>query len=358
MDEKDLEIADALIARQIDIFRSTAGQRVEVLKILKRLEDDLLELLVYSGRKLSDATRADKAALLKQAQDVIAQYYGEASDEVGQSLAGFGEFEAKATAASLALGFAGSVEPALPAEGFFKTLLRDTLIQGAPSADWWNRQAGDTAFRFANELRQGVAANESNAQIIRRVRGTAAEPGVMGLSRANAAALVQTSIQTVASASRFETFGENEDLLKGYAQISTLDGHTTIICVAYSGKEWDLKLRPLGHDLPFVSAKGSSTGTPRHWSCRSLISVITKSFAELGLDVPEFKRSTRAASGGPVAAGTTFEQFIDRKGAKFTDELLGPGRAELYRDKKITLSQLLDQSGRPLTLAELQKKYD
>jgi hypothetical protein len=356
--EPDEIIADALIGRTVDMFRFTAHERAAVLVMLKRLEEDLLELLVFSGRKLSDATRADKAALLKQAQTLINDYYGEASDMIGRNLAGLGELEGAATAASLGAAFAGAIKPALPPQGFFKSLLSNTLIDGAPSADWWKRQAGDVAFRFGNEVRQGVAAAETNAQIIRRIRGTAAAPGVMQIARSNAAALVQTSVQTVANAARFETFNANEDVIKGWRQLSTLDGHTTLVCVAYSGKEWNKKLEPIGgHDLPFVSPKGAVTGTPRHWNCRSLMSVITKTFAEMGIDLPEFKPTTRSATGGPVAANTTFEQFIDRKGAKFADELLGPGRAELYRDKKITLSQLLDQSGRPLSLDELRKRY-
>jgi hypothetical protein len=359
MDQDEL-IADELIARQIDIFRFTASERAAVLRILKTLEDELVELLFYSGKALSETTRADKAALLRQAQAVIAQYYGQISDEVGANLAGLGEFEAKATAATLAAGFAGAVAPKLPTQGFFANLVRDTLITGSPSADWWKRQAGDMTFRFGNEVRQGIAAAESNAQIIRRVRGAEGVPGLMDLARHNAAALVQTSVQTVAGAARMETFERNDEIIKGYRQLSTLDSHTTPVCVAYSGKEWDLKKAPLGgHGLPFVNLpNGSTTGTPRHWNCRSLITVIPKSFRELGLDVPDFQPSTRAASGGPVASSTTFEQFIDRKGKAFADDLLGPGRAELYRDGKISLTQLLDQHGRPLTLAELRARYE
>ncbi len=358
MDPTDERIADDLIGRQIDIFRFTAHERAVVLQILKTLEEDLIELLFHSGKKLTDIGRADKAAILRQAQEVIAQSYGETADAVAADLAGLGQFEAKATAASLGAAFASAIKPALPTEGFFKSLVSNTLIDGAPSAAWWKRQQGDVAFRFASAMRQGLAAAETNDQIIRRVTGTKADPGVMGIARNNAAALVQTSVQTLSNAARFETFNANEDILKGYRQLSTLDGHTTVICVAYAGKQWDLKREPIGHDLPFVSPKGAVSGTPRHWNCRSLISVITKSFKELGLDIPEWKPKTRSASGGPVAAGTTFEQYIARQPAGFAAELLGEGRAELYRDRKITLSQLLDQTGRPLTLAELRAKYE
>jgi hypothetical protein len=182
--------------------------------------------------------------------------------------------------------------------------------------------------------------------------------GIIPIARHNAAALVQTSVQTIANQARMDTFEASGDVIKGYRQLSTLDSHTTPTCVAYSGKEWDRNKNPVGHSLPFVSPKGSPTGTPRHWNCRSVITPITKTFRELGLDIDEFKPSTRAASGGPVAATETFDQYLKRRGDKFADDLLGPGRAQLWRDKKITLTQLLDQSGHPLTLKELRRLYD
>lgn len=369
--DKDQQIADDLIGRQIDIFRFSASERQAVLKILKRLEEDLVQLLFYSGKALTDIGRADKARLLKQAQEIIEQYYEQMGASAAEGLAGIGRFEAQRTAASLATAFAGMIEPGLPTEGYFKVLVRDTLISGAPSGTWWERQAGDTSFRFANEVRQGLAAGETNAQLVQRIRGRAAGfkmvdgkrvyefvGGVMGISTANANSLVQTSVQTVANASRFETFKQNDDVIKGYSQLSTLDGHTTLVCVGYSGKEWDKDLKPVGHTFPFVSEHGAQSGTPRHWGCRSLITPKTKTFKELGIDIPEFRASTRAASGGPVAGDTTMKAYLDRRTPAQLDEQLGKGRADLYREGKITLPQLLDQAGRPLTLAQLRAKYD
>lgn len=38
--------------------------------------------------------------------------------------------------------------------------------------------------------------------------------------------------------------------------------------------------------------------------------------------------------------------------------MLGKGRADLFREGKISLNQLLDGQGRELTLKELQQKYN
>lgn len=372
MPTKDQQIADDMIARGIDMLRFAAGERAKVYRILQRLEDDLVELLFYSGKRLSDISRADKARLLRQAQEAITQYYGEASDQMAVSLDGLGRLEAEQMAASLEAAFASAIVPSLPTEGTFKRLIDDTLIQGAPSSAWWKRQAGDVSFRFSTEVAQGIAQAETNDQIIRRIRGEAVgwkmvdgkrvyqfAGGVMETARRNAAALVQTSVQTVANAASLDTLRANEEILKGYKQLSTLDGHTSPTCVAYSGAQWNLKLEPIAPtELPFRNPGGSASGTPRHWNCRSRIQPMTKTFRELGIDIDEPAESTRSSVDGQIAAGTTFDAFLRRKGKQFADDLLGPGRAELWREKKITLQQLLDQSGRPLSLEELRRKYD
>lgn len=356
MTPAERELADTIIARQIDLFRFEAGERRRILAILKRMEDDLIDVLLHA--KLTETSRRDKAALLKQAQDVIESYYGEASDEIGRNLAGMGKVEAQATAAGIGAAFQGAISPQLPTEQFFRSMIGETLIQGAPSASWWERQAGDVAFRFANEIRQGLAQAETNDQIIRRIRGGRGVPGVMGIARNNAAALVQTSVQTISNAARYETFQRNDDIIKGLEQLSTFDSHTTPICVAYSGAQWTLDKKPIAPTtLPFNNPGGAPTGTPRHWGCRSLLRPILKTYRELGLDIDEPARTTRAAAGGPIKADTSFKEFIDRKGRAFTDDLLGLGKAELYREGKITLQQLVDQTGRQLTLEQLQAKY-
>lgn len=365
-------IDDELIARQVQLLRLSAGEKAKIFLLFRQMEEDLIDKLTKGGRKLADISREDKARILRQVQDEISRYYGEVSDDMAATLGEVGRLEATATAASLGNIYAGAIVPALPPEGVLKRLVDNTLIEGAPSAEWWKRQSGDLAFRFKNAVAQGIAAGETNDEIIRRIRGRAAGytvidgkrvynyvGGIMDIARHHAAAQVQTSVMTVANQARMDTFEENDDIIKGYRQLSTLDSHTTPTCVAYSGAEWDRKKQPMGtNKLPFVSPKGSANGTPRHWNCRSVITPITKTFRELGLDIDEVPTSTRSATGGPVAADMSFDSFIKRKGDKFADDLLGPGRAQLWRDGKITLNQLLDQSGRPLTLKQLRRLYD
>jgi len=139
-------------------------------------------------------------------------------------------------------------------------------------------------------------------------------------------------------------------VIRGMMQLSTLDSHTTPICIAYSGAKWDLTGNPIeGNTLPY------NGGCPRHPNCRSIIIPIMRSMKELtGLNIPEKKTGTRASDLGQIKADITFERFLNMHNDEYVNKLLGVGKADLWRKGKITLQQLVDQTGRPLTLKELK----
>jgi len=130
-----------------------------------------------------------------------------------------------------------------------------------------------------------------------------------------------------------------------------MDSHVSEICLAYSGAEWDLAGEPInGNTLPF------NGGTPRHWGCRSVITPITLTFRELGIDAPEHK-GTRASDEGQIRSDITMTEFLKGKDKSYIDDLLGPGRAKLFMDGKLTLPDLLNFQGNPLTLVQLSAKH-
>lgn len=92
-------------------------------------------------------------------------------------------------------------------------------------------------------------------------------------------------------------------------------------------------------------------------NCRSTVIPVLKTLREMGIDRDNFQQTTRASMDGQVAADITFDQFLRGKPQEFADKMLGKGRAELWREGKITLSELLNQRGQPLTLKELAAKY-
>lgn len=208
-----------------------------------------------------------------------------------------------------------------------------------------------------DEIETSVRNGESITQAITRIVGGTVDgvqlPGIMRSTRGRAGALVSTAINAVTTASSLATFQANSDIVKAITQVSTLDNRTSDICIAYSGQSWDiLTLAPVaGSTLPY------NGGTPRHFNCRSRIIPVTKSFRELGIDADELTTGTRASMDGQVPADITFDQWLRKKSKSFADRLLGPTRASLWRRGKITLTQLVDMRGNPMTIEQLEQKF-
>jgi SPP1 gp7 family putative phage head morphogenesis protein len=337
------KLADSAVTRQIRLQRYSAGLRNRVISLLEDTATDIIAKL--SGAK--ELTEINRERLVKQLSDIrqlIDKYYQDIAGLNAAELQDLARIEAEWTLKTINTAVGAEIVSAMPSEKVLGELAKDTLIMGAPSAEWWKRQSGDFQFRFVTEMRMGLAQGETNAQLVKRVRG------VTDITKRNAEALVRTSAQTVAAEARRATFKENDDVIKGIQQVSTLDGRTTDICIAYSGASWDLEGNPInGTSLPY------NGGIPRHWGCRSTEIPITKSFRELGLDIDEFPKGTRSSMDGEVSADLSFADFLKGKSKSFQDDLLGPGRAELWRDGKIALQQLVGGDGNPLTLEQLRK---
>jgi hypothetical protein len=237
-----------------------------------------------------------------------------------------------------------------------KALVSGTLVNGSKPSVWWNRQSIDFRNSFMDTIRTSMRNGESLTQAVARVTGGTVDgvtvPGIMKTTKAKASALAATSMNAVANEAALQSFQANNDVIKAVTQVSTLDNKTSDICVAYSGQTWDVNtLQPvMGGSLPF------NGGPPRHFNCRSRLRPVTMSFKELGIDKDEIPAGTRASMDGQVPADITFNQFLRGKSTQFQDDLLGPARANLWRNDQITLTQLVDMRGNPMTLAQLEAR--
>lgn len=320
---------DASIRFQLDLFRLDASARATILPILDKMERELLGQLATAN--LTEFGKARTNQLLAEVRETVKRYYADVQQELALTTQGVAPIAAKAAQTAIVATSGGIVLGAsLPTETMLASIAGNAIIQGAVQKDWWARQAADTTWRFGTAVRQGMTAGETNAQIISRVRSA------IEISRANAAALVQTSVATVANNARMETFKANEDVIKRYRFVTALDQVVCPICAAAADKTW----KPGDDGMP---------QPPLHYNCRCLL-------------VPEVfdgpQGGTRASEDGQVPASTTFKEFLDRQSSEWQNEVLGTGRAEMYRDGKITLKNLVDGRGRELTLSQLKKKYD
>ena len=342
MNKADRALADKIIAHQIQLMRFTAGEKKKVFNILMQMQTELKAKLL-NGLTTYEKGRVNK--ILNECTAIINTYYS--GIQAKMDLPGLAKTEAAATTKTMAsIGIEGS----MPAAPVLKAMVSETLLTGAPLKDWWAKLGDDVSFKVVSQVRQGVAQGETLQDIITRVVGNPKKgmPGVLEASRRNASTLVHDTVMQITNDAKMAVYRENSDVCKGFEQLSTLDSRTSEICIAYSGAQWDLDGNPInGTTLPFDG------GCPRHPNCRSVLVPILVSYKELGIDVPEIA-GTRASDLGQIPADTSFDTFLKRHDKEYQDELLGPGKAKLWRSGKITLRDLINQDGRTITLKELQ----
>lgn len=230
------------------------------------------------------------------------------------------------------------------------------LIEGASLSDWRRRLATEMLNRVMDRLRVSVANGDSLAQGITAVFGGTVDGvptiGAIEATRRHTHSIVSTAIATVASNARLAAFQANADIVKGFQQVSILDNRTSNTCIAYNGQSWDSQtLEPVfGSTLPF------NGGPPRHFNCRSTLVPILYGWQELGAFGAALPRRLKKRLDGKPPGDISFDQWLRKKSSSFQNKLLGPTRARLWRNGDITLTQLVDMRGRPLTLEQLEAK--
>lgn len=336
--ERSEQIFEGIVSNQMQSLRYDAGLRAEVLGTIDRLADT-----IAGGLAIHESlTPAESRMIIREAKREIDAAYSTISATQRAHMIEFAKAEQEAIAALFR-----KVDAVAEQIANIERIIDKAIIQGAPSAEWWARQAEDFRQRFTDTIRTGMAQGESTAQMARRVRGTKAlkfKDGIAQIARNNAEALVRTSVQQVGADTRMAFFEDNEGLIAAYQHVSVLDGRTSTSCIVRDGLRWKARgKQPIGHNLPFSEML-------LHWNCRRVLVPLLRGEKDLG-------DAKRASMDGQVSANTNFEDFMNNKGRDFQDDVLGVGKAKLWREGKISLTQLLDQRGNTLTLTELRQKY-
>lgn len=207
-------------------------------------------------------------------------------------------------------------------------------IMGAPLQDWFGGLAKAAQTQLTRQIGIGLAEGEPADKIITRVRRT------LDVPRNHAATIVRTASNQVGTQARQTTYEENGGLLKGVKWLATLDTRTSAICRARDGQVYPLDSGPR---------------PPAHPNCRSVVTPIVKSAAELGLRRREITGGTRASMNGQVPRDLTYEQWLKTQDTKAQNEALGTRRAQMWRSGRITMDDMVTKDGRELTLAELEQ---
>ena len=303
---------------------------------LLRLRDEIVTR-IHAEPTAFQAGRLN--ALLEDIDGIIARGFPAVADGIKGGSNALAVSEAKFTVTMY--GKVATTSFALPSEQSLLGAVANskmTVIPGGAgiSIDDALAQFGhSTGDEIAQLIRDRVVLGDTSDQIAREVSR------MMRIERSRKIdTLVRTITNHTAAEARAETDRENAQLLDGYQWVSTLDSSTTLICAGRDGE---------------IYQDGIGPRPPAHWGCRSTtIPVVKKEFSLTGGKLFGERSSHGDDGPKPVGANATYGGWLKRQPADFVDEALGPERSKLFRTGEISIDQFTDNTGRTLTLIELE----
>lgn len=342
------QLQDLAIRHAVFLHRYAKGLEADILKFLKRGEEQTVEklaarlaLIQERGFDIGPKTTERLNRMIEELKVLNDQVYAQVETDLTEQLTALGSseaaFQAKALSASIAIDYTAR----LPSPQLLKSIVTERPIYGRILKPFVAGLSAANMDRIEQNIRDGMATGESIDKIVARIVGTKANgyrDGVAEVSRRSARSMVRTATTHVSNQAAQETWAANESVLKGYRWISTLDTRTTLICAERDGKVYELGKGPV---------------PPAHPSCRSITVGVTKSWQELGVDRAEVSEGTRASMDGQVPKSENFETWLKKQSADRQDEVLGVKRGELFRSGRYKLRDFIDDRGNTITLQEL-----
>ena len=256
-------LLDALVSHQAYLYRLSS---TEINNLLTQFDSLSNEMISKLRDLLDDLSDAEKTALmsgqyttpaLKEVRTLVQTWQASVASGLLESFTvsatALAVYEATYQAKTLA-------EKAIEPNG--KTLLSKAkkvpLSGGVLLDSIFARIADDTRQRVEQVIRDGLSKDQTNQQIIQRIKGRKAlnyQDGLLDQSRSQIATMVRTARSHVSNVALNETYTAiGVEYVKF---IATLDSRTSKICMGYSDKVYK-KDEP--HPVP-----------PLHPNCRSIL---------------------------------------------------------------------------------------
>lgn len=391
------DIFDAQLRHEIAVRRFTAREVRQALEILDRANKDLRAQLAVRLVEGETTTTLRFKEMLKDIRVLRKELFKKLRQTNRKSMVDLAKMEQKFTKQIVELNLPVQLDLNTVSAGQLNALVKTKPFAGGANSartlqKWWKGLEAADATRITESLQLGVVQGESIQQIASRVNG------VVGLTRANAEAVVRTAVNHTVNTSREAFFNANSDIVSALRWTATLDGRTSAICRARDGHFAPLSGNPEGKvPSPLLDPPGARP--PAHPSCRSLMTTVlspegiadimppkpfvrdarTRKFRErdfrkearLNVGAKKWKRmSVSQRNGlikknrlswaqkniGQVPGKTNYDQWLRRQPAKFQNEVLGIGKGKMFR-KGLKLDQFVDRKGKEFTLDELSEQF-
>ena len=341
--EINKELFDFLVHEKLATGRYATQQVSNTLRLLNDSMKDIVAKVVQRGED-GTATAKRLNALIAEISEMIDDTYWAAEKQLHSELGGFALHQTESTAAVLSAQVPVAFSATALNSAQIAAMTDGSPIGGKLLAEWWQSLSTSMATKTAQQIRIGVVSGEGIPQIVRRLTGSARdyEPGIFSIVRRETEAVVRTAVIGISNNAVMATYNQNQDIVKGWVYLGTLDSRLCPQCIPDYGKRYDLGKGPI---------------PPKHINCRCFAAPELRTFRELGVDLDEMPAGKKASAGGVVSSEMTYPEWFKGQSAGVQKDILGARRAKLYQDGNLDIGDFTTDKGRLLTLAQLKDNH-
>lgn len=320
------KLTDDYIKHALKLIRVSNGLNADANFRMRQLARDLKKLL--KGSDIADMNLGQLRKLIAEADGLIY----DALEHIGNT-----QSAATAELVSVEAKWANRIASyeTEATDSAITRAINGLLVKGTPLDDHFTTIADRLSQQVASQIRLGAGAGQSDADIAGRVAGLGLDNrgGVLEGATRNVRGLVDSSTQAAASAGRRATQAANGVTALQWS--AKLDAKVCPNCGERDGKIWQIDGDPVNTDIPYAPA-------PLHDWCRCIELPMELTPEEID-DAPETE---------------TFADWLETQSDADQNEILGNGRADLWRDGKISTSDLIGQNGLVLSLGDLRDSLE
>ena len=328
-------LQDTLTTRSLLLEQVKGGMSNQVAKIYADILNDIEKIVLSSEVDISKVNK-----LINEVNKNLSLDFS----SIGNQLIELAQDEEKFTVNMINDSVGINIASSLASAKVIEKIATQSIVEGAVLSSWFSSLNASLQFDIDREIKLGFTQGETTKEIRDRLQNR------FKINAKNADSVILTATSTIANNIRESVYQENKSLFSEYVHASVLDSRVTEVCAIRDNKRWDFTThKPIGHKLPFRQ-------TPLHFRCRSVLLPIVKGWQELEkeFNIPE---ATRSSIDGQIPQSTSFTNWFEGKGADFQREYLGAKKYELYKQNKLSFTDLFDTRGNPLTVKQLKEKY-
>lgn len=381
------QILNGYIKQQTHLLRYADGLSDELIATLSKTDQPLNDALVSWLSEMEDtrdmATTAGRS-WQKGFEETVASLREPAWDELEETLTE----QLQELAITEAQGAAHIIQGAIPTVLGLQTPPADKLfaivksqpLEGKVLSEWLAKAKRTDVDSIVTQAKAGIIQGQTPIQVTRTIMGNRENDFEDGIAKRKARRDIQTLTRTITNGIQNEAkqalYDANEDIFDQEQFVSTLDSRTTLVCAMNDNKVFKRRTGPMpplhfncrSLRVPFINADrlGNRAFDPstekslvkEYAEQNNLEGVTSRDKLPRGTkgDFDAWARKRRRELIGQVPSTTSYADWLKGQTPEFQDELLGKGKAELFREGNLTLDNFVSRDGKALSLTELKAK--